>query len=323
MGESQRRILGIDFGFGSTKTLCGDENGNISNKFKFSSVVSELPSTGLVVDKNLIPYNGKHYYVGEVALTRTDIINIVTYVELEQFTPLLLQHALNMLGTTPTDICCGLSIVHYKNLPIRQKYQQVIRNYLNTNGLGNTNLSLLPQGVGAKLAFQKYYTTFPIITTEFLERKSYFVVDIGFNTIDVCHVINGAVSTGNVRGIPESGLISVARKLRDKIKENYKIELQLKDCQTAISSHSFMRRGKIYDVSAFVKELLEQYKIDIEDILKQNFDNVIDKLDFIAFVGGGAYLFNNTQDDFYKYPLLDREYYNAIGFYLHLNKQTT
>jgi len=312
-------IAGIDLGFGASKVVFGDGQ-NISKIFKFSSTVAELPPTGLVTDKNLIPYNGKYYYVGDLALKRNDIINIVTYDELEKYTPLLLQHAINMLGIIPNGICCGLSIFHYQILPIRQIYQQVIRNYLNTNGMGNTKLSLLPQGVGAKLAFQKYYTTFPTPTSEFLEDKSYFVVDIGFNTIDVCHVINGVVSTGNVKGIKESGLISVARKLQETIKENYKIDLQLKECQDVLYSRSFKRRGTTYDVSQIVKELLDQYKIDIEKILKDNFNDILDKLDFIAFVGGGAYLFNKIADDFYKCPQEYCEYMNAIGFLLHLNK---
>lgn len=307
-------ILAIDNGFGDTKTVMGDHNG-IKKVFKFNSVVGIVKKNALVNDKRIYEYQGNTYYVGELALSleSSKIIDMSHYSNLETFTPLFIKYALDQLNETPDVIVCGLSIAHIIN---SGHYKKAISNYLTELGV-TCKLEVLPQGLGGKLAIDKYGMNFPELNQQFTEGANYLGVDLGFNTIDIFQVINGKTSSNLIRGIENQGIIKVVIKVLDYIKVNHNITFTLKEGKDIFDVGYFKVRGKIFDLTEPISQYKDEYLISLETLIENNFGAILDKVDYMYLFGGGSYSFADKVNNFIKIPQNKSEYYNAIGNYLY------
>ena len=112
-----KTVLGIDPGYGDFKVCYGDSKGVISKLYKFNSVLGRVDDSEHVNDKRVYNYRKVTYYVGETALKleTSRIIDLITYENLEKFSPLLIEHVINELGEVPEMIVCGLSVAHISN----------------------------------------------------------------------------------------------------------------------------------------------------------------------------------------------------------------
>nr|DAS83427.1 MAG TPA: hypothetical protein [Caudoviricetes sp.] len=306
------KIFGVDIGFGDCKCVIGDETG-IKNVFKFPSVVGMVEKNEMVNDERLIPYLEKYFYVGEDALhLPTDtIIDISDYNKLEYFAPLFIYKTFAMLESTPDILVLGLSIAQIKNSGY---YKERIEKYLEQAGV-KCNIFVLPQGAIAKLAVDKYGINFPTENINFNKNASYILADMGFNTLDVCHVINGQTSSNLVIGLEGKGAIVMAEEVQKGIKESYNIDLSISEVKDVLVTNNFKRRGKVYACDKLVSDAKLNYQNMLIEIIEANFGKVLDKVDNLIMVGGGATFFKTEPTSFMQAPKNKPEYYNAIGYY--------
>lgn len=170
-------ILGLDCGFGDVKCCYGTES-SIDKMFKFSSVVGIVKRNELVNDNRLYELNGNSFYVGELALNleSNKIVDTSNYVNLETYSPLFIDKVIRDLNKVPDIVVCGLSIAHVQN---SGHYKKSIQDYLHSHYNDTIKVSILPQGIGGKLAIDKYGMNFPGLNTDFTEGASYLGIDIG------------------------------------------------------------------------------------------------------------------------------------------------
>lgn len=311
-----KSVIGIDVGFGDTKVVSGTTDG-ISKLYKFPSVVGSTNKNPLVSDARMMEYNDNFYYVGDLALSlqSSKILDMTHYNNLEVFSPLIIEYILKELGGIKPDvIVCGLSIAHCSN---SGHYVAAIQAHLNKLGLEKTKLKVIPQGLGGKLAIDKYGMNFPGLNQQFTGDLDYLGVDIGFNTLDVFHVIKGITTPGAVRGVEQRGLIMIVASLLAHIKDVYNKSFSTKEGKNILDRGHFTVRGQVFDVSDVISELKDEYLIGLEELLESEFGQILDKVEFMYLFGGGSYLFTEKVSDFYKIPKTEQEYYNAIGNYLY------
>lgn len=312
-------ILAVDTGFGDVKVVYGDNN-SVKNIFKFPSAVAQVEKNALVNDVNLIEHEGRSFYVGEAALgiQNSAIIDISDYSRLEKATPLFLLKAIKDLDISlPDIIVLGLSIAQVANSGY---YKETVENLF--KGLGkDVRVIVLPQGAASKLTIDRYGATFPQVSKDFNPQLNYVLCDIGFNTLDVCHVVNGKTSANMLRGIEKQGAIVIASTLVEKIKEAHGLNLTVNEARQILNEGSFKRRGVSYEVASFIKEAKLAYIENLKVIIEDQFGDILDKVDNLFIVGGGAYFLSDITDPFFKIPKEQAEYYNAVGYYLFGLKQ--
>lgn len=305
-------ILAVDVGYSGTKVVSGTEIG-INKIFEINSVVAQVPRNDLVSDNRLVNYDGNTYYVGSDALAvqTESIIEITDYEKLEYFAPLFVFKAIEEAKVVPDILVLGLSIAQIGNSTY---YKEKIENFLKAGGI-TPKIFVLPQGAIAKLAIDNYADHFPEKTKDFNSEASYLIGDLGFNTLDVGHVVNGKISSNLVKGLEYQGVIVIAKEIREKIKEQFNIELSIPEVKEVILTNQFKRRGKVSDCTEIVKTAKNNYIERLFTIVENEFGKVLDKVDNFYLIGGGAYIFSKDADEFVKAPSQSAEYYNAIGYY--------
>ena len=305
-------VLAVDVGYSGTKVVSGTEVG-ISKVFEINSVVAQVPKNDLVSDTRIVSYDGNTYYIGSDALAvqTESIIEITDYSKLEYFAPLFVFKAIEESGMVPDLLILGLSIAQIGNSGY---YKEKIENFLKAGGI-TPKIFVLPQGAIAKIAIDNYADHFPETTKEFNADASYLIGDLGFNTLDVGHVVKGKISSNLVKGLEYQGVIVIAKEVQEEIQKQFGVELSIPEVKEVILTNQYKRRGKVTDCSEIVKVAKANYIERLFSIVEKEFGKVLDKVDNFYLIGGGAYIFSKDSDDFVKAPKSSAEYYNAIGYY--------
>jgi len=312
-------ILGVDLGFGDCKVALGTKSGEIIKKFKFPSTIGITKTIEGVQNPNIVEYQGNYYMVGDDAshLPSENIIDLDEYKNLEYYAPLLLQYAINKSNVTNNDIeiiITGLSIAQIQNSGY---FQNAIEKYTINGTDFQNNISLLPQGAGAKLCVDKYGAKFPIEQREFLGDKTYVLIDIGFNTIDLVLVSNGLTDPNLFQGIEHTGLMKVSLIVGKLINEKHSRKISLQEAKDILNTGFYKLRGRSYDYTKEIQDIKTEYLKEILKEVENRYKGILDKSDFIIICGGGAYIFKSTEDGFIRVVSEGSEYYNAIGEYLY------
>jgi hypothetical protein len=309
------KILCVDLGFGHNKIVFGDETG-IKKLYKFPSVIASVDVNDLVRDDRVISMEGKSFYVGDDALAvqSRSIIDVKNYPLLEYSAPLFISKVMNDINDVPDVIVLGLSIAQISN---SAHFKERVGKFLKDAGL-NIRIVLLPQGMVAKLAIDKYADNFPEVSTEFGLHKNYIGIDIGFNTLDIFQVINGQTSSNLVRGIPERGIQVIVANLIKDIEENDGVKRTMSEGKAILDTGVYRIRGKDIDCSDRIAKYTEEYIKELMVIVENEFGEVLDKSDAMFIFGGGSYALKKLVDDFIKIPKASAEYYNAIAYFLYV-----
>ena len=312
-----KKVLAIDIGYGSVKVIYGYEDGTIKNQFKFTSIVALIDKDEFIKDKRILDYKDKSYYVGEDALNfpHTCQYDIIDFNNLIYFAPLFLYKALQMIGEIPDVIVCGLSKAQ---LQYSLTFKEAIQKFtVNNEEFSFENVYILPQGAGSKLAIDTYGVDFPNKQQEFTGLSNYVGVDVGFNTVDIFLVTNGKTSPMYFRGIENEGVMKIAKKIAEYIKTEYNKEISLHEAKEVLDNGFFKLRGTKYDLSSIITGIKEIYLKDLLNLIEENFNNALDKSDYVFLSGGGSAFLNDSSDKKIRTPKSNFEYYNAIGFYLY------
>ena len=311
-----KSILGIDIGFGSVKVVFGQSDGTITNMFKFTSVISLTEPDGYINDPRIYEYKGKHYYVGDDALQMPSeaMIDITEYKNLEYYAPLFLYYVLHQLDKSPDIIVCGLSKAQLHNSGY---FKEALQSFtVNNTAYNFTNIWILPQGAGSKLAIDEYGDNFPKKQTQFHGQTNYVGVDIGFNTLDLFLVTNGKTSPNLFVGIEGEGVMKIASKIQDLIKSEHSKDISLHEAKEVLDSGLYKLRGQKFDMHDKVQDIKKAYLQEMLDLVNERFAGSLDKCDFVFLTGGGSAFFKGSQDGYVKVPQGAYEYYNGIGFFI-------
>ena len=310
------KVLGIDVGFGDCKITYGETNGTIEKFYKFNSVLGKVDVNELVPDKRVYSYHGGDYYIGKLALSleSSKIVDLISYENLEMYTPLLIRHVIENLPEVPAVIVVGLSIAHTANSAY---FKEAIKTYLIKElNLKIQDVFVLPQGIGGKLTFDKYGLTFPEATESFVANSNYIGIDIGFNTLDIFQVVNNRTSSNLVRGLENEGIVVIVKQLQNYLKQRTNKDFTIKETKAFFDNQSFSIRGASFALTDPINQFKAEYIVRVKQLIENEFGEVLDKTDEMRIFGGGAYVLSNMRDSFVKFPSSEAEYYNSIGQYL-------
>lgn len=323
-----KSVLSIDKGFGYTKVAIVEDG-------KLKSPIKEIDTVGLLrgftkedFDKSsddVVFHDGNYYMIGGNSLQAVrsydDIIDSLDYGGFRNISAFVIKKHWLKNGGKFNSLVLSLS-------PAYAEYSSDYKKHIAAElGLDDSRVLVIPQGAGAKIALENVGLN-PNSPTGGDMYRNYLLFDIGFNTIDVIHVVNGISPSGNREGFPGLGVVLVAEKLKDYFKSELNMDLTIAHMRNIIALGQHTVHGKVYQVEHKVNKFIREYISDVVAFMKSHYQTVINEIENVFFVGGGAELikknkdflvmeftrnFSVPSDDFFCIPEDGSEYYNAIG----------
>ena len=311
-----KTVLGLDVGYGDIKVTLGTSDGQIQKQYKFTSSIGITKRNPHVRDKRILEYHEHSYYVGEDALRlpSENLIDITDYKNLEFYAPLFLYHVIKQIDIIPDIIVSGLSKAQIENSGY---YKESLQSFeVNGEKFEFKEVYILPQGAGSKLTIDTYGDNFPNKQETFMGTTTFVGVDIGFNTLDMFMVTDGKTSPNLFEGIEKEGVMKIATKVAQKVKEHHNRSITLHEAKDIIDTGVYKLRGEHHNFKEYVDEVKKEYLKDLLALIEDRYGNIIDKCDFIYLSGGGSTIFKSTTNGFIRVPKTAHEHYNSIGFFL-------
>lgn len=336
--------VSVDIGYGFVKAISSS-----GKRALFPSVVGSGRERGLAsfletskkeIDESElhVKVNGKHYFVGEMALRNSsDVSRVFDRVRFNhEYTMILLHVAIQLVADPAEDeivIYTGLPLDYYKTQvkdfttklyePFPTLEWQFGHSLLQMKRNRIVEARVFPQALSAiwaTLINADGRFTQPELM---VEGSQVAVIDIGFRTTDICVVEmkqgGGFIPVLNLSDTLDIGVVN----LYENVKSAYQditggAELSESKISKLLKTNTIRYKGKQFDLSEPIQKAHEAVVTSIFDRIHKLWKNEADTFDQIFLVGGGSHVFsdyfNRQQPEMYKL-IVDSQFANAIGYY--------
>lgn len=330
--DKKIKILALDLGYSALKYTYIDENGKMVSD-KIISAAAKLPEAPVEGDNDETFRLGTDWFLlGPSALrtARSYLLPLETFDDMLAVYPAWISFILKKLEHIKFDkVAIGLSFAFVNEA---DRLLQHLYDVLMIDPSSQFFICL-PQALSARRCLQKYGVSVrdnAANATKNAEFDNYTVCDIGYLTTDLCSVVNGKSAAGATIGMPDTGVICIARAVADYIYKNYEYRISIKEAQTVVDTGILRRRGREVDLSPVVRQFTKKYFIDVLNLIEDKYGEFLDAANNLVILGGGAYFFNSLLDDvdfckevekhfptsFIVTPRDSSEYYNSISYLL-------
>jgi len=316
------KILSIDVGYGDVKVYDG------KGFYKFPTAVAPYTFSGVMgrrVNDSNSPYanekvytlEGRDYLVGKMALSDPNCKTSRSDNFIMKFTPLFVYKAMELTGVKPDVIALGIPLGRYISADsesFKKKYKERLEKFMvNREVVEVKNVEIFAQGHGI------YIDCLMKEENQWLKDRNVVVVDIGFNTIDILSVIEGAPTRKNSTTLVNKGVVAVIKDLQEYIKNRYEIDLTEQATKDVLATRSVRIYGDAIDLSDVIDELIEDYAVWLIEEIEGRMKDVMQRADKMVIAGGGAYYVRNYIPEKYKNFVFvpdQPEYANTRGYYM-------
>lgn len=300
---SKNEEIDIDLGYGWAKI---HYNGKYA---KFLTAIMYYSDVGVAYgDNNVYDYEGDKYYVGSGATSEAFATN--EYKFKYKFDPLLIYHVLSQFDklpqSRPITVNAGLALVDWAH---KDEYIQRISSFEVNGEKININVNLKPQGAG--VADDWVYND---NNGEYPERLH--ILDIGHNTINSLHFINGKPDKANIKTYPGHGVSSIVKPFNQFLENTFSMQFSEQESIGIFNKGSFKYNGTEQSiVSDKIQELKSQFVTKLFQSVLVNDKKLMGMSDVVLIAGGGAYLLQDTEfPPNVKFVSTPYEYSNVRGY---------
>jgi hypothetical protein len=320
------KLLAVDLGYSSVKIAYYNEEGVLQFD-KYISSVAKLDTKPEQTDDDVVFRLGTDYYIlGPSALkvSRNALLNLENFEDMKVAYPVWISYLLKKYGKFDK-VIIGLSMA------FTERANELLKYLYDTLMIQEENYFIcLPQGLSCKVGYKEFGNDLREVSTKNDQRlRNYLIVDGGFLTLDVSQVVNGTASAGSTIGVPDTGVIFIARKVMEYLFKEYQMRISSFEAKTIIDNGGeFTRRGRVLNIGDKIIEFTKEYIKEVLEFLEKNFGDSIDSIEGILVCGGLAYFFKRLIDDpdviqeiekhfpisFLHFPKDDCEYYNCVSY---------
>jgi plasmid segregation protein ParM len=273
--------IAIDVGYSSVKII-------YNNKiFKFPSAVSYAGTSSLDYGENkYYEFENEKYTVGNA---HSNSFVTTDYKFLNKYAPLVIYHALLLLGIDPgekgIEISTGLAISDWSK---RQEFADRISNFeVNGKKVQLNVKSIIPQGAGV------YYDMLKDIPD--IKNQNVFVCDIGFNTINVLHFQDNKPIREKASAHVGAGVSTIVREFTKFLELQYNMPFSESEALKIYMKKRFMFNGVEQEaVVRKIDELKQQFVKQLFQSVLTEHKKLLATSDLVIIAGGGTYFLNNT-----------------------------
>lgn len=262
----------FDIGYSATKYSIDGE------RFILPSAVCSLGLSQIDSDSNAISMGGVNYLVGDKALRNHYPTR--SYSALERIAPLLVHKALMDakidLDSEKLDVTIGLSLLNFKD-KASQYGERIKTTEVNgkalINSLANNKLTIKPQGVSMNSQLQGLA----------------IYIDIGFNTVDVIVVDDGAIVRDSCYA-NANGTHKIVEQLQNYLIATYQLAITELLTNQYLHSGYVVVAGEKQSLTHIIEGLKHEYSFNLLASLEAKDFALWQQADHIIFGGGGANL---------------------------------
>lgn len=329
--DKKFKILAIDLGYSSLKYTYYDENGKMVND-KIISATAKLPEAPIEQDDDSVfRLNTDWWCLGPAALrtARSYQMPLETFEDMKAVYPAWISYMMKKFSHVKWDrIAIGLSMAYSERADelLSHIYESLLIDPA-------TQLFVcLPQALASVASLNRYGGSIRDNAAHATENNldNYVLCDGGYSTIDLCAVINKKSAAGATIGIPDTGVICIARDIADYIFKNFEYRISIKEAQTVVDTGILRRRGREVNLSEVVDKFTKRYLMNVLDLLENKYSEFLDVAESLVFVGGIVHFINKSLEDpnfraevekhfpvsFIFTPKDSFEYYNSISYLL-------
>jgi hypothetical protein len=305
-------LLIADFGYGDVKYIVTDEEFKSFKKGKFPNAIARV-STFLNVSEytedNIIKFNGKKFLVGKEAIMHNPFTTR-TFSYIKKYSPLLLAKIIITENIKElSGVVTGLALTDFNR---KEEYIESLSTFSfdkRVVSIPQENILVMPQGYGIYLDFSH----------EKGEKiPQVLIVDIGYNTLDIGYVNEkGKFSLAMSRAYQNEGVIKITKALEEFIRtELTNVQLPEQDIKEALNRKRIKLSGVEHDLTEMVNELSEEYAEYVMNKLQADYEQILEKAEYVVFAGGGArYIKDYLKNMGNVFIPEEPEFSNVRGYY--------
>lgn len=295
--------ISIDIGYSTTKVEYKNKTA------KFPTAVAFYSDVNLAYgDSDVYEFEGQKYYVGSSAVSQEAFVT-TDYKFLYKFAPLIIYHILGKFDHLPQNrpitVNTGLAVVDWGH---KDEFVERISNFEINGQTIKVDVNIIPQGAGV---FADY------MQDNEMQEKVH-ILDIGYNTINSLHFINGRPDKSKIKTYPGHGVSSIIKPFTSFIENTYSMTFSEQEALAVFTKGTFKYNGEDQpEVSDKITELKSKFVTKLFQSVLVNDKKLMAMSDVVLIAGGGAYLLQDANFppnvEFVNEPY---EYSNVRGYSL-------
>jgi hypothetical protein len=228
-----------------------------------------------------------------------------------KFEPLIIKNYRDFIGVPDDEVpevVLSLALVDWKH---RDKLEESCSEY-QVNGVTIRNkVSFIPQGIGA-------YTDYISSFNNSIHPSTAFVIDIGYNTVNVLHFSEGNVNPESCKGYPNHGVSSIIKLFTQFLESKYSHSYSEHEAINIFIKGTYEYQGSLQqDVSEYIEKLKIQFVQNLFQSILANDRKLINTSKVVIIAGGGAYYLQDVEfPNNVKFVSSPYEFSNARGMSL-------
>ena len=294
-------LVAVDLGYGRIKAEAE------SKRLNYPSLVSDFNGLAFTsgeetsddLDRLAVEYEGEKFFLGEMARRQgaaRATLDQDRFIDLEGMA--LLAGTLTRFtkpGKQVVNLVAGLPVTFYAKMEdtykkaIQGKHEVTI---LTPDGKEGENYTFRIDEI--RLMPQPFGSIFNELLSEDggIEKPSYGtgnvgVIDIGYNTLDLCRADELEFIERKSRSFSNTGMHSAYVEISKSLYEAFKVEVSEEHLENAVRERKFKAGGRVYDINNIIETA---YKNVAERVVSKirNTWNDLWNVDRILITGGGA-----------------------------------
>jgi hypothetical protein len=276
--------ISIDIGYSSTKV---EYNGKLA---KFPTAVSFFTDVSTAYgDNDIYDFEGKKYYVGSAAVSQ-EAFTTTDYKFLNKFAPLIIYHILGKFNHLPQErpiqVNVGLAVVDWSK---KDEFIERISKFIVNDQEISVDVKIIPQGAGVAIDWVTNNNN-----NEYPEKLH--ILDIGYNTINSLHFINGRPDKSKIKTYPGHGVSSIIKPFTSFMENTYAISFSEQEALGVFTKGTFKYNGEDQPaVAEKIIELKSTFVIKLFQSVLVNDKKTLAMADKVLIAGGGAYILQGTE----------------------------
>lgn len=269
-------MIAIDTGYSGVKV---HTNGR---SFKFPTAVATKGTSTVRLDEKDQSYdfNGKRYYVGDLALDQDDKKYARKIDFIMEYAPLLVAHGIETAGVDPKVLSVGLPLANYKEY--RDQYKKKLSKFMvNDKVYAFDEVYVWAQGVGILNDW---------LAVDQVGAENGYVLDIGFNTLIMLRFKDSQAKQEGSKQVDKAGISRALESLGKELVNDYSLDLNLIELNDVFTNGFVMAGyGKRIDLVDSITKHLENYIDSTLQQFEDGFDKYLARSTKLIIAGGGAY----------------------------------
>ncbi|MGA3206935.1 MAG: ParM/StbA family protein [Syntrophales bacterium] len=274
------KCIGIDIGFGYTKTYDGEKIASFPTLVKRAA-----DSSGFGNRMAFVTVDNERFYVGDDAKGTAKWYEPRTadFVGSSEWIALFAQalKVSNFGSLYKNALVLGLPASQYHKQKTEELIYGLRNRYIHTPGINridlkDTHVSIIPQGLGIflKYIFDEGIDYAPLTIA---------IIDIGFYTIDLVTVYQGQYLNDEAHSHP-LGISKVLDKIKKAVNAEHRRYLSNHDAVEFIKKRSLTTLGRSYKIEN-LDDMIAEYSAEVAHVI----DNYMERHEFdIGIAGGGG-----------------------------------